>query len=64
MVCWLMMLLAAPAGGGGDSAEEACALNQKAMKLYKAGRYQEALQLARRGDLFQFISPRDNFRCD
>jgi CHAT domain-containing protein len=53
----LMVLLAAPAGGGGDSAEEAYALNQKAMELYKAGRYLEALPLARRAIKAKYPQP-------
>jgi hypothetical protein len=39
----LVVLLMAPAGAAGNPLEEAEALNQQAMKLYKAGRYQEAL---------------------
>ena len=42
----LVVLLMAPAGAAGNPLEEAEALNQQAMKLYKAGRYQEALPLA------------------
>jgi tetratricopeptide (TPR) repeat protein len=42
----LVVLLMAPAGAAENPLEEAEALNQQAMKLYKAGRYQEALPLA------------------
>jgi tetratricopeptide (TPR) repeat protein len=48
LVCLLMVLLAGPAPGAGGPLEEAKALNQKVVKLYKAGRYQEALPLAQR----------------
>jgi tetratricopeptide (TPR) repeat protein len=44
----LVVLLAAPAPGAGDPLEEARALNQKAIELYQAGRYQEAIPLLQR----------------
>ena len=48
LVCLLMVLLAAPAVCADDPVEEANALNQKAVELYQAGRYQEALPLYQR----------------
>jgi len=43
-----MVLLAAPARAAGDPLEEARVLNQQVVKLYQAGRYQDALPLAQR----------------
>jgi tetratricopeptide (TPR) repeat protein len=48
LVCLLVVLLAAPAGAANSPLEEAAALNQEAIKLHEAGRYQEALPLAQR----------------
>jgi tetratricopeptide (TPR) repeat protein len=48
LVVLLMVLLAAPAGGANSPLEEAGASNQEAVKLYQAGRNQEALPLAYR----------------
>ena len=45
----LMVLLTAPAGGEGTPQEEADRLNQKAVELYQAGRYPEALPLQTAG---------------
>jgi CHAT domain-containing protein/Tfp pilus assembly protein PilF len=43
---WLGVLLAAASVAAGDPLEEARVLNQQVIKLYKAGRYQEAVPLA------------------
>ncbi|MBU4231434.1 MAG: tetratricopeptide repeat protein [Proteobacteria bacterium] len=48
LVLLLMVLLAAPAGGEGTPEEEARRLNQQAVELYQARRYQEALPLQQR----------------
>jgi tetratricopeptide (TPR) repeat protein len=47
-VLLLVVLLTAPAGGEGTPEEEAQRLNQQAVELYQAGRYQEALPLQQR----------------
>lgn len=44
---WLGVLLAAASVTAADPLEEARALNQQVIKLYKAGRFQEAVPLAR-----------------
>jgi CHAT domain-containing protein len=46
LVCLLLVLLTAPVRGADSPLGEAKALNQKVVKLYQAGRYQEALPQA------------------
>ena len=48
VVLCLGVLPAASAGGEGTPQEEATRLNQQAVELYQAGRYQEALPLQQR----------------